>query len=166
MFSKKPEQISPRQTARPMANNSATFSVIGTDVTIKGDIEASADLHVDGTVVGDLTCSALVQGEASLIEGAIMADNARLSGHVKGTISAKQLVVLKSARIEGDVSYETLTIEQGAAVNGRFAPAGAATKANGAAPEARPEARASKPAPAKTEGAKTEGDEPTLSLAG
>ena len=31
-------------------------------------------------------------------------------------------MILKSARIDGDVHYETLTIEQGANVNGRFAP--------------------------------------------
>ena len=104
--------------------NGATFSVIGPDVTIKGDTEASADLHVDGKVVGDVTCASLVQGEKSQIEGAISAERARLSGHVKGTINARELVVLKTARIEGDVTYETLTIEQGAAVNGRFAPKG------------------------------------------
>jgi cytoskeletal protein CcmA (bactofilin family) len=117
-----------------MAANGATFSVIGTDVTIRGDIEASADLHVDGVVLGDLTCANLVQGEASRIEGAIVAERARLSGHVKGTIAARDLVVLKSARIEGDVSYETLTIEQGAAVDGRFAPRGAAGKQVGTQP--------------------------------
>jgi len=112
-----------------MAANGSTFSVIGTDVTIRGDVEASADLHVDGTVLGDLSCASLVQGETSRIEGAITAERARLSGHVKGTISARELVVLKSARIEGDVAYETLTIEQGAAVEGRFAPRSAARSA-------------------------------------
>lgn len=121
MFSKKPERNLPIPTPRPMANNGATFSVIGTDVTIKGDIEASADLHIDGTVIGDLTCASLVQGEASRIEGAITAESARLSGQAKGTITARNLVVLKSARIEGDVTYETLTIEQGAVVDGRLA---------------------------------------------
>lgn len=121
MFSKKPDQNSHIPTPRPMANNGATFSVIGADVTIKGDIEASADLHVDGIVIGDLTCASLVQGEASTIDGAITAENARLSGKVKGTIAARTLVVLKSARIEGDVTYETLTIEQGAVVDGRLA---------------------------------------------
>jgi cytoskeletal protein CcmA (bactofilin family) len=109
--------------------NGATFSVIGPDVTIRGDIEASADLHVDGKVVGDVSCAALVQGEKSLIEGAITAERARLSGQVRGTINARELVVLKTARIEGDVTYETLTIEQGAAVNGKFAPKGAAAEA-------------------------------------
>ncbi len=121
MFSKKPVPNSPMPTKRPMASNGATFSVIGPDVTIRGDVEASADLHVDGTVQGDLTCASLVQGEASRIEGAIVAEGARLSGHVKGTIAVRNLVVLKSARIEGDVDYETLTIEQGATVEGRFA---------------------------------------------
>lgn len=105
-----------------MANGGSTFSVIGADVTIRGDIEASADLHVDGAVEGDLACTSLVQGESSRIEGAINADAARLSGTVKGTITVRDLVILRSARIDGDVHYETLTIEQGANVNGRFAP--------------------------------------------
>ena len=124
MFSKKPEPTIPgapmRSPVRPVA--SSTFSVIGADVTIRGDIEASADLHVDGSVVGDLVCASLVQGETSRIEGAIAADTARLSGTVKGTITARDLVILKSARIDGDVHYEALTIEQGAQVNGKFAP--------------------------------------------
>jgi cytoskeletal protein CcmA (bactofilin family) len=128
MFSKKPARpSSPTTRTHPVANG-ATFSVIGPDVTIRGDIEASADLHVDGKVVGDVSCAALVQGEKSLIEGAITAERARLSGQVRGTITARELVVLKTARIEGDVTYETLTIEQGAAVNGKFAPKGAAAE--------------------------------------
>ena len=121
MFSKKHGHHSAPTAPRAVSNGS-TFSVIGADVTIKGDIEASVDLHVDGRVLGDLACSSLVQGEGSVIEGAITAERARLSGRVKGTIAARELVVLKTARIEGDVSYETLTIEQGAAVNGRFSP--------------------------------------------
>lgn len=104
---------------------SSTFSVIGPDVVIRGNIEATVDLHVDGTVHGDIACASLVQGDSSAIEGEITADSARLSGHVKGRIEAKNLVVMKSARIEGDVTYETLTIEQGANVDGRFAPLGA-----------------------------------------
>jgi cytoskeletal protein CcmA (bactofilin family) len=100
----------------------STFSVLGADVVIRGNVEASADLHVDGTVEGDIACASLVQGESSRIEGAIVSETARLSGEVKGTVTVRDLVVLRSARIEGDVHYDTLTIEQGAKVNGRFAP--------------------------------------------
>ena len=105
-----------------MASGGATFSVIGTDVSIKGDVSANADLHVDGQIEGDITCTSLVQGESSRVEGTITADSARLAGTIKGTINVRELVILKSARIDGDVHYETLTIEQGANVNGRFAP--------------------------------------------
>ncbi|MFZ9395383.1 MAG: bactofilin family protein [Erythrobacter sp.] len=101
--------------------NSSTFSVIGRDVSIKGDISASADLHIDGAIEGDIACASLVQGETSAITGAITAETARLAGKVTGSIRARELVILRSARIDGDVHYEALTIEQGAQVDGRFA---------------------------------------------
>ena len=148
MFSKKPEQTKPRvsQPSKSMANNS-TFSVIGSDVTIKGDISATTELHVDGTIEGDIACASIVQGETSVIQGAIEAESARMAGTVKGSISARELVILRSAKIHGDVHYDALTIEQGAEVEGRFAP----KKANSVAP-----AKATTP----------KAGEPTLSVAG
>lgn len=106
-----------RQSSPP----GSTFSVIGSDVTIKGDVRASTELHVDGRIEGDVACDSLVQGESSVIEGAVSAESARLAGTVSGSITVRHLVVLKSARIEGDVHYDALTIEQGAQVEGRFA---------------------------------------------
>jgi cytoskeletal protein CcmA (bactofilin family) len=105
-----------------MAGSNSTFSVLGSDVVIKGDISASADLHIDGRVEGDIKCASLVQGEGSEIAGAVVAEIARLAGRVTGSIAARELVVLKSAVIDGDVHYDALTIEQGAQVEGRFAP--------------------------------------------
>ena len=145
MFSKKSDELpsspQPNNAGRSMASrNSSTFSVLGSDITINGNIEASADLHIDGSVEGDITCSALVQGEASVVTGAIEAESARLAGTVKGSITARELVILKSAKIEGDVFYDALTIEQGAQVEGRFAHREAKPKAVPASqPAAKPE---------------------------
>lgn len=119
MFQKS-RAAAPVTGGRSMAGS--TFSVFGADIRIKGDVTASADLHIDGHVEGDVTCTALVQGESSEIVGAVKAESARLSGTVRGTIAVRDLVVLKSARIHGDVHYDALTIEQGAQVDGRFAP--------------------------------------------
>ena len=113
-------------------NGNSTFSVIGSDVSIKGDVTASADLHVDGSIEGDISCASLVQGETSTITGKIEAQSARLAGKVSGSIRARELVVLRSARIEGDVSYDALTIEQGAHVEGHFAHNAASTQARAA----------------------------------
>lgn len=123
MFSKKPapgtDTVS-RTAGQGNAVAIPTFSVLGADLAVKGDITASAELHIDGHVEGDITCSGLVQGEASTIQGAIRAQTARLAGTVRGNIEVDQLVVLKTARIHGDVKYDVLTIEQGAHIDGRF----------------------------------------------
>jgi cytoskeletal protein CcmA (bactofilin family) len=105
--------------------SNATFSVLGADLAIKGDLTASADLHIDGKVEGDIACAALVQGQGSVITGAITARSARLAGTVNGAVTVADLVVAKTARILGDVTYDTLTIEQGAQVEGRVTPSGA-----------------------------------------
>lgn len=120
MFSKKPAATPHSPGGKAMANS--TFSVFGADIRIKGDVKASADLHIDGRVEGDVSCTSLVQGESGEIIGGVTAESARLSGTVRGTISVRDLVVLKTARIHGDVNYDSLTIEQGAQVDGRFAP--------------------------------------------
>lgn len=121
MFPKKTQAAPTRQARTTEAMVSPSFSVFGVDVSIRGDISATADLHIDGRVEGDIGCTGLVQGEPSEIVGAITAGTARLAGTVRGTIAASELVILKTARIHGDVHYDTLTIEQGAIVEGRFA---------------------------------------------
>ena len=136
-----------------MANGNSTFSVIGSDVTITGDVSASVDLHIDGKVEGDIKCASLVQGDGSAISGAVVAESARLSGEVSGSITAKELVILKSAKIHGDVHYDALTIEQGAQVDGRFAP-------NASKPQA-----ASAKAPDAVKGVPAEEAQATLEIA-
>jgi cytoskeletal protein CcmA (bactofilin family) len=105
----------------------STFSVIGGDVVVTGNIAASVDLHLDGRVEGDIACASLVQGRDSVIRGAITAETARLAGTVEGSISVKELVIQASARITGDVAYDSLVVEQGSKVEGRFSPRQAAT---------------------------------------
>ncbi|ETI64770.1 hypothetical protein C100_05840 [Sphingobium sp. C100] len=96
------------------------FSLIGSDVTITGNLSATVDLHVDGAIDGDLSCASLVQGADSRITGHVTAQSARLAGLVDGSITAEELVVESSARITGDVSYATITIEAGSRIEGRF----------------------------------------------
>lgn len=118
MFSKKPESTDRPSGSGTMAGS--TFSVLGPDIAINGDLTATADLHLDGRINGDISCAALVQGEASEVSGVVVAESARIAGKIKGSISAGTLVILKTARIEGDVTYGSLTIEEGAQVDGKF----------------------------------------------
>jgi cytoskeletal protein CcmA (bactofilin family) len=96
--------------------------VLAADVVVTGNIAASVDLHLDGRVEGDIACASLVQGRDSVIKGAVTAEVARLAGTVEGSITVRELIIQASARISGDVVYESLTIEQGSQVEGRFSP--------------------------------------------
>ena len=98
----------------------STFSILGADVAVKGDIRAATDLHIDGEVEGDIACASLVQGAESRIKGSIVAQAARLSGHIEGAISVGELVIEASARITGDVTYESISVAPGSQVDGRF----------------------------------------------
>lgn len=99
----------------------APFSIIGADVVIDGNIRAGADLHIDGRIEGDIVCAGLVQGPESVIVGRIEAASVRLAGKVEGGIEAGELVVEASARLCGDISYDSISIAPGAHVDGRFA---------------------------------------------
>lgn len=96
------------------------FSVISADVVITGNIAASADLHIDGRVDGDVQCGTLIQGPDSRIAGAVIAESARLGGAIDGSVAVRQLTIERSARIVGDVHYETISIEIGASVDGHL----------------------------------------------
>lgn len=121
MFSSKDRPSPPPAPHAPSgAPKRGMFSVIGPDVTIAGNISATADLHIDGRVEGDVDCGSLVQGADSRILGAVKAESARLAGHIEGAVSVRQLSIERAARITGDVEYETIAIENGASIDGRL----------------------------------------------
>lgn len=120
MFSRKttPQPGTPAVASR---SNEPGFSILGADLVLRGALHAEADLHIDGTIEGDVVCKALVQGEASTITGSISAEVVRLAGTVEGPVEAAQVIILRTARVRGDVRYDALTVEQGALVEGHFA---------------------------------------------
>ena len=118
MFAK--NQMPTGAPAKP-AKGGPRLSIIGPEVIISGDLATDAQLHVDGRIDGNVRCAGLCQGASGIIAGNIIADEARLAGTVEGTVSARSVVVEASARIMGDIAYETVSIEAGAGMEGRLA---------------------------------------------
>lgn len=98
----------------------ATFSFIGPEVTVTGDIATSGQLHIDGKVTGDVRCASLTQGESGEVRGNIFVEEARLAGLVDGAVEAGTLSLEPTARVTGDVLYGSLGIAAGAQIEGRF----------------------------------------------
>lgn len=123
MFSsKRSREDRPTISAGPSngASKRGMFSVLGPDVVITGSIRASSELHIEGRIEGDVDCATLAQGADSQIFGSVTVESARVAGAIEGTVRAKLLTVERTARITGDVEYETITIENGGHVDGRL----------------------------------------------
>jgi cytoskeletal protein CcmA (bactofilin family) len=116
MFSSK-QTTNGTRTAR---SGTPRLSFIGSEVIISGDLATDAQLHVDGRIDGNVRCAQLIQGADGIISGNIVADEARLAGTVEGTVSAASLTVEATARILGDIAYDTIGIEAGARIEGRL----------------------------------------------
>ena len=106
----------------------ATRSVIGAGMRVQGPCTFSDGLQIDGEVLGDVTAeggqpSVLVIGEGGSVQGAISADHVVIGGSVVGPVLARELLELQSkARVQGDVRYKSLEMQQGAVIAGQLQP--------------------------------------------
>lgn len=97
------------------------LSFIGPEVVVSGDVATAAQIHIDGRIDGHVHCISLCQGESGTVAGNIKADHARIAGLVEGAVVAADLVLEASARVKGDITYQTISIAAGAQVDGRLA---------------------------------------------
>lgn len=110
----------PNTEDKYMSKRESPFTIIASDVVITGNVTAQADLHIDGCIEGDVTCASLIQGRESQIKGKINTNSARLSGFVLGSIESEELIVEGTAKIQGDVTYQRISVETGASLEAKF----------------------------------------------
>ncbi len=120
MFSKSNNPSMPGPQSRTQRGNGGTLSIISSDVSIQGNITTVGELQLDGTVIGDVTCGSITLGETGSMSGTLVATTATIRGRVDGTIRAKAVLLERTAVITGDVTQESISIEAGAKVEGRF----------------------------------------------
>ncbi|GAB1308304.1 polymer-forming cytoskeletal protein [Urechidicola sp. KH5] len=101
------------------ANESKTISernIVSKNTIIKGDIESEGDFRIDGTVEGTIkTSGRIIVGASGKIIGTITCANADFEGSFEGKIMVTNLLTLKSsAKIEGEVHIQKLSVEPGA----------------------------------------------------
>ena len=96
-------------------------SLIAAGTTLKGDITSNGDIRIDGTLQGNIFCTAkVVIGANGVVEGDISGTQADIMGKVKGTIQVKELLQLKgSSHVSGNIHAGKLQIEPTANFNGQ-----------------------------------------------
>ncbi|PLX12198.1 MAG: cell shape determination protein CcmA [Marinilabiliales bacterium] len=100
--------------------DSSVHNLISQGTTIKGDIETSGDLRIDGNIIGNIiTKGKLVVGESAHIEGTIECENADISGKITAKVKINNLVRLsETSKFSGDIVTKKISIEPGAIFSG------------------------------------------------
>ncbi len=96
-------------------------SVISEGFSLVGDITAQGVLHVEGMIKGTVTTEAVNIGITGAVEGKIQCTSLQIKGAFVGEARCQELVIASKARVRGTITYETLSIQRGAYVEGELA---------------------------------------------
>lgn len=94
------------------------YSFISSDLNILGDLKTDGEIHVEGTVEGDIVAGHVYIAENATVIGMITADNIIVHGKTKGLIRGGNVMLSRTAQVEGDIIHTGLSIESCAGFEG------------------------------------------------
>ncbi len=97
---------------------SSAASVVAEDVRIDGNLFSDGEVRIEGRVDGDVSGRRVAVGVTGCVLGRIVADEALVSGTVRGGIAAHTVVLTATAKVACGIIQERLTVEAGAEVAG------------------------------------------------
>jgi cytoskeletal protein CcmA (bactofilin family) len=100
---------------------------IGPSIHIKGEVTAQEPLTIAGHVIGTIDVSGhpLTVTEAAQIDADVLAHTIIIGGSVNGRLSAEgRIVIQQTAMLNGEVSAPTVSVHDGALVQGKLEVAG------------------------------------------
>lgn len=108
------------ETRAPPASGGRSHLGAGSRIT--GELYFPGMVELPGYVNGSVEASGIVIEEAGEVEGELRASSITIKGRFKGQIKGGAVQLHASARVVGDISYDSLSIESGAQVEGTCIP--------------------------------------------
>lgn len=110
-------------TTAPAPTGGANLSAfIDQGSEFEGKLTFKDTVRIDGSFQGEISSeNTLVVGETGSIDATIRSNTVVVSGAVVGNIIAsRQIILHKTARVQGDMKAPSLIIEEGAVFNGQL----------------------------------------------
>lgn len=107
-------------TKKPAPAKKGAFpTVVTREMHILGNIVSDGVIDFDGTIDGNIRCQMLTVRGHGKVNGEIIADTVLVYGKVVGLIRSRHAHLFSSCHIEGIVMHESITIEDGAFIDGK-----------------------------------------------
>ena len=94
-------------------------AVIGADAKFAGTISNVKSIEIEGTVEADLTAEKLSIGATGKFTGQVSCDLVVIGGAYDGIMQAGSIWATETAQIAGEIHYQSLQMDRGAALNCR-----------------------------------------------
>jgi cytoskeletal protein CcmA (bactofilin family) len=101
-------------------------TLIGPRVVIKGDIEFSGGLYVEGRIVGKIMAveantAVITVAEQGHVEGEVHSPIVIIAGALTGDVHASERIELApTAKVQGNIYYKVVEMAAGATLTGRL----------------------------------------------
>ena len=113
---------SPRvSTRRADVGQNGEPSVIGSSITIKGELSGTQDVVIKGSVEGQLSLTGcnLTVGKEGRIKADLLAKMIRVDGFVEGLLRGEeQILVSETGRVRGKLIAPQVVLEEGCSFKG------------------------------------------------
>jgi len=94
-------------------------SIIGEDLTIRGNVTSKGEVQLDGEIEGEIRCGSLLLGDKGQVMGGVTAEDVVVRGRIIGSIRGLRVTLQAQCHVEGDIFHQGLSIEQGAYFEGK-----------------------------------------------
>ena len=120
MFRKnKAENTALNGTATPTIKKSVP-SIISADLNVLGNLVSDGTVDIDGAVDGNVKAEQATIRPNGKVRGDVTANVVHIYGEVHGVIRASSVFLYSSCRIEGIVVHQSLSVEDGAFIDGKL----------------------------------------------
>ena len=98
------------------------LSIVAVGMTIRGDIESSGTVKIEGVVDGMVAAkSQVLVAKGGLVRGDIETREAIIGGSVQGAVFAEERVELQpGSSVAGDITTRRILVAEGGAINGQI----------------------------------------------
>jgi cytoskeletal protein CcmA (bactofilin family) len=93
-------------------------SYIARDTSFEGNLICDGEIHIDGALRGSVRAHTCLVDSHGEVHGEITAQNVFIRGRVVGPVNGTHVSIHAGSHVEGNVTHETISIENGAFVFG------------------------------------------------
>jgi cytoskeletal protein CcmA (bactofilin family) len=93
-------------------------SILSEGFRVEGDIACTGEVHIGGTLSGNLTAGKITIGETGSVNGTVEAETAVINGSLSGRLVAVDVVLGRASHVTADIVYCSMRIEPGAVFEG------------------------------------------------